>query len=83
MDKENASTVKVMLQEHKRITVREIGDEVYLKRTVVHKIVTEKLNLSYVSADVSHAYYLQMKGSLVFWKALPVQLMTWYRLITM
>lgn len=62
-----------MLQEHKRITVREIGDEVYLKRTVVHKIVTEKLNLSYVSADVSHAYYLQMKGPLVFWKALPVQ----------
>ena len=39
---------EIMLQEDRRRTVREIGDTVQLKRTVVHSIMKEHLNLSKV-----------------------------------
>lgn len=44
------NSVRDMLQDDRRRTVREIGDSVQLKRTVVHKIMREHLNLSKVSA---------------------------------
>ena len=42
--------VRDMLQEDRRRTVREISDTVQLKRTDVHSIMKEHLNLSKVSA---------------------------------
>ena len=48
---ENAvKSVREMLNEDRRRTVREISDSVNLKKTVVHQIMKEDLNLSKVSA---------------------------------
>ena len=43
-------SVREILNEDRRRTVREICDSVYLKRTAVHPIIKEDLNLSKVSA---------------------------------
>lgn len=49
---ENVDRVRAVLAKDRRLTVRMIGEEINLSKTVVHRIITEKLNMRKICAKL-------------------------------